>query len=183
MTKGIGSDAPSWVSKRLPGIYLAAILLVIAVFAQATLLPRLRFFGASPNLVLIVLLSWSLLRGPSEAVAYAFLAGIVFDLISGLPLGTTSLALMLVCALAVLGEGPFFQGHVFLPMTAVAIATAIYAWFTLLVLQFHGAPVDWAGTTVRVIVPELLLNVVVISMVYPLMRWTIERVGGRRLGW
>jgi rod shape-determining protein MreD len=184
MTKKIGpAPAPDWSGKRMRMVYLAAILLAVAVFAQATLVTRLRFFGASPNLVLIGLLSWSLLQGPQSAVLWAFIGGLVFDLIAGLPLGTSSLALMLVCALAVLGEGSFFQGHVFLPMIAVAVATPMYAWLILLTEQLRNVPVDWAGATLRVVIPELLLNVALISMVYPAMRWLIQRTGGDRLEW
>jgi rod shape-determining protein MreD len=179
----VGPALPDWTGKQLRLIYLAVGLLLVALLAQATLLARLRFFGASPNLVLVVLLSWSLLQGPQSAMVWAFIGGIVFDVIAGLPMGTSSLTLMLVCALAVLGEGSFFQGHVFLPMIAVALATPLYAWLILLTEQLRNVPVDWAGTTLRVVIPELLLNVVLIAMIYPLLRWLIERAGGRRLGW
>jgi hypothetical protein len=36
---------------------------------------------------------------------------------------------------------------------------------------------------VRVIVPETLLNVVLVSLVFPALRWLVRRTGAGRLEW
>jgi hypothetical protein len=82
-----------------------------------------------------------------------------------------------------LGEGNFFQGNVFLALSAVGVATPIHGWMLLLVRQMRSVPLDWAGTTLHVILPELLLNIVLASVVYPLLHRVVQRLGGDRLEW
>lgn len=168
---------------RFARIYLAAALVLVAVFVQATILARVHLFSVSPNLVLVLAVIWSLLRGTGEGLVWAFLGGLAVDLIAGLPLGGSSLALMAVCYLTVLGEGRLFQGHVVLAMLAVAAATPIYGWLVLLIQQICGMQIDWAGSTLRVILPELMLNAVLASLVYPGLRRLLQQMGGDRLEW
>jgi rod shape-determining protein MreD len=175
--------SPDEVRLRLTGFSLAAVLLAATVLAQATLLARVRFFGASPNLVLVVVVSWGLLQSIEEGLVWGFLAGLATDAISGMPLGTSSLALMAGCLFAGVGERPVFQRHLFLPMIGVAAATPVYAWLILASEAVRRLPVDWGGTTVRVIIPELLLNVVLITVVFPVLRWLAARSGAERMGW
>lgn len=168
---------------RLTGLYLAVGLLAFAVLAQATILPRVRLFGATANLVLVLVVVWSLLRSVDQGLILAFAGGLAVDLVAGLPLGASALALMVVCFLTSLSEGNFFQGHVFLAIIAVSLATPLHGWLVLLARQLRGVPIDWAGTTLHVIIPELLLNVVLASLIYPGLRRLIERLAVDRLEW
>ena len=68
--------------------------MLIAALVQATLISRIRFLGACPNLILVMVVSWALLRGVATALPIAFVAGLFFDLLAGLPLGASSLGLM-----------------------------------------------------------------------------------------
>jgi rod shape-determining protein MreD len=179
---GTNLSAPT-TRRRLTGLYLAAGLMALAVLCQATLLPRLRFFDARGNLVLVLVVVWSLLRNVDEGLILAFFGGLAVDAISGLPLGASSLALMIVSMLTSLGEGNFFQGNVFLALFAVGVATPVHGWMLLLVRQMRGVPLDWAGTTLHVMLPELLLNIILASAVYPLLHRVVRRLGGDRLEW
>ncbi len=169
--------------RRLTGLYLASGLLACAVLAQATILPRVRLFNATANLVLVLVVTWSLLRSVEQGLILAFVGGLAIDLIAGLPLGASALALMVVCFLTSLSEGRFFQGHVFLAMAAVAVATPLHGWLLLLMRQLRGAPIDWGGTTLGVIIPELLLNVILASLIYPVLSRLIARLAVDRLEW
>ncbi len=73
--------------------------------------------------------------------------------------------------------------EVFLAMAAVAVATPLHGWLLLLMRQLRGAPVDWGGTTLGVIIPELLLNVILASLIYPVLRRLIARLAVDRLEW
>ncbi len=159
------------------GIYLSLLILGLVVIVQGALLARLHFFGASPNLLLVVVVCWSLLRSVPEGLLWAFAGGLGVDLVAGLPLGMTALALMPTCFLAGLGRSRVFAGSLTLPMLLVALATPLFGWLNLLILQARGLPVDWAGATLRVIVPELILNLLLVPVVYPLLRWFAARWG------
>ena len=152
-----------------PLVIALGVVLVMAL-VQATLVSRVRFMGACPNLLLVVVVSWALLRGVLPALPIAFISGLVFDLLVGLPLGASSLGLMATTFLAGLGTRRVFSSNVIWPALLVALATPIYAFFVLAALQFTGTAVDWAEIAVQVVAPELALNVLLTLIVYPSMR-------------
>lgn len=161
-------------SLRDRGIYGLLLGLAFVVLVQATLLPRVRFLGAQPNLLLVLVVSWSLVSGVAEGLVFAFLAGLAMDVVAGLPLGTSPLALMPVCFLAVIGRNSVYVNNIWLPVLLVALATPLEGWLMLFLRQLHGVPVDWAGASSRVILPALVLNVLLTIIVVRLMR----RFGG-----
>jgi rod shape-determining protein MreD len=170
--------------RKLTSIYLTLPVLALIVLVQATLLARLRFLEAGPNALLAAVVSWSLLRGIDEGIIWGFIGGLGLDLVAGLPLGTSPLALMSISFLAALGETNVFLGNLFLPAIIVALATPLYGWIVLLSQQLQGIavaeghlPVDWASATLRIIGPELLLNVLTVGLVYPPLRWLAGRLG------
>jgi rod shape-determining protein MreD len=149
---------------------MGLLLVALAVVAQATLIARVRFLGACPNLLLVIIVSWGLLRGVSAALPIAFVSGLGLDLLSGLPLGTSALGLMAASLVAGLGTNQVFASNLALPALMAAAATLVYAFVVLLTLQFRGLAVDWINTGLQVVAPELVLNVLLILLVYPIMR-------------
>lgn len=145
-------------------------LIALAVVAQAALIARVRFLGACPNLLLVIVVAWSLLRGVTTAIPLGFAAGLGFDLLAGLPLGTSSLGLMAVSFLGGLGANRVFSANLILPVLLTAVATSLYALVVLLTFQLRGLHVDWVNVGLRVVAPEMVLNAALALIVYPLMR-------------
>ena len=154
---------------------LALLGLALVVLIQATVLSRIRVLGASPNLFLVSTIAWGLLYSVREGVIWAFAGGLGLDLITGTPLGTSSLAAMTACLLTGLGRNRVFANNLWWPMVVVALATPVYGWIVLLTQQVRGLPVDWVASTVRVIGPELVLNVATMVVVYPVLRALTSR--------
>src|SRR5450756_258461 len=167
----------------LPGISPLLLVPVLAVIAQATLIARVRLGGACPDALLAVVVAWGLLRGISAGIAWSFVGGLLFDLVAGLPLGTSSLALMTVCFLTGLGETNLFQGNIFLPVIVIVLATPLHAGIVLLTEQLRHVQVDWTGVALRIVLPEMVLNIVTVVLVYPALRWLAGKVGAQRLNW
>jgi rod shape-determining protein MreD len=162
-------------------LYLVLAILALAVLIQGTLLARIHLLGAHPNLVLVMVVSWSLLEDASTAMFWGFIGGLGLDLIAGLPLGTTSLALILICPLAGLGTQSIFAGNLLLPIFTVALATPLHGGIILLIQQLLGRPVDWIASVTGVIGPEIALNCLFVLLVYPLLRRFAAQIGA--LAW
>ncbi len=165
------------------GIYLGLLIIILVVVIQGTLLARLRFFGASPNLLLVVTICWSMLSSVSDGLLWAFAGGLGVDLIAGTPLGTTPLALMPACFLAGLGRSRVFSTAAPLPLVLVALATLIFGGINLLLMQVRHVPVAVGNTMMRVVLPELALNVLLTAVIYPFLRWVATHVGTAKMEW
>jgi rod shape-determining protein MreD len=169
--------------RGLTNFYLTAAVLTLAVLIQATLLVRIRFLGAAPNLLVVAVVCWSLIRGLGDGLVWGFIGGLGMDVVAGLPVGTSALALMGVSPLAGLGKSSVFPGSLTLPILLVVLATPIHGWIVLLIQQFLGVPVDWLSSTLRVIVPETGLNVLLVPVVYIALRWLAAQIRSVQMEW
>ena len=73
-------------------LLLGVVIPLAAALLQGTVAPLVALGGARPSLPILVAASWSVAAGAREGVWWAFLGGLVSDLISGGPLGAFALA-------------------------------------------------------------------------------------------
>lgn len=169
--------------KRRVDLYLGMLILAAAVLAQGTLFSRLGSASARPDLLLVLVVCWSLLRSVSEGLVWAFLGGIGTDLIAGMPLGTSSLALMPICFLSGLGRNSALASSFLLPALLVALATPLHGWIILVIQQARGEAVEWIASSLRIIAPAMLLNALLAVVVHPLLRRVAQRMSAPAIGW
>jgi rod shape-determining protein MreD len=163
--------------------YLVCLLLVVIALAQTTLSPRLALLGVQPNLMLLAVLSWSLLRRGREGMLWGFGGGMLLDTLSGAPFGTSSLSLLLVSFLSGLGEVTIFRTSLSLPLVASFAGSLLHDSAFLTILYLMGWSVDWPTSLWRLILPAAGLNTAVMPVVYILLRWLHQRTKGAELAW
>jgi rod shape-determining protein MreD len=148
-------------------IYLVIALLAVVGLVQATLVPLVAVWGVFPDLPLLLVVSWGLLRGSRQGLLWGFVAGIIVDLFSGAPFGAATLPLMAVGFMAGLGETIVFR-NVLLLLLAMFLATVVYDLLFLFMVQISGDllimkegtghTVEWSGSLARVIGSSAVLN-------------------------
>ncbi len=158
-------------------IYLVVPFLVGIVIVQTTIVPRLAVWGVFADLPLLVVVSWSLVRGRREGMIWGFIAGLVVDLLSGAPFGAATLALTAVGFLSGLGEATVFGARMVLPLITMFLATILYHLLFLVVVRISGHPVAWLDSLVRLVLPTAVLNTALTPVVFLIMRWLYTRFG------
>ena len=83
-------------------------LLTAVALVQTVLLSQINLWDARPDLMLLIVLVWSVVRSVDEGMVWGFIGGLIVDLLSGGPLGATALALL---AVAFLVGQPWGQGR------------------------------------------------------------------------
>lgn len=106
-------------------ILAIALATVFGLILQATILAGFDPFGLGlrPDLVLIVVVTCGLLRGPWYGAAVGLAAGLVADLFVGGVLGLGALAKMVTGFLAGLFEKLIFKDNLLVPAIAVFFGT------------------------------------------------------------
>jgi rod shape-determining protein MreD len=185
-------DYALWLRRRLSKAsaelgmispYVVGLLLILIALAQTTLSPRLLVMGAQPNLMLLSVVSWSLLRGERQGMLWAFVGGALIDLLSGAPLGVSSLSLLLVSFLAGLGATTIFRASLSLLLLIGLGSSLFHDAIFLALLQIMGWPVNWPVGLWRLMLPSAGLNMICMPVVYASMRWIHRRIRGGELGW
>ena len=104
-------------------VVLAALLIAVALALQVTLLSRLPLPGATPDLLLLVVVSLALAHGPGFGLVCGFAAGLATDLVppADHEVGRWALVLTLVGYLAGLARAETRRSAV-VPLVVVAVA-------------------------------------------------------------
>lgn len=160
---------------RLMARLLFALVLVSAALIQATILPNMQVIGVLPDLVLVLLLLWSALRGVAEGAIWVFGTGLLLDLLAMDRFGTNGLALFVVALLAGPARRRFFQSGLVFPIALTVVATIAHAIILLLMRSGTGAALPLTAAF-RLIVLQALLNSLLVPPLYLLAGWMDRKV-------
>src|SRR5919199_529086 len=102
-------------------LYVGAIILFIASLVQSVVLPDAVPIAARPHFVVLLVVAVCLAESLHESIMWAFLGGLMLDLMSGpvFPIGTNALVLVLVALLASLGQADPFHNLLLVPLVTV----------------------------------------------------------------
>lgn len=144
-------------------VMLAVVLVASALALQVTLLSRLQLPGATPDLVLLVVLGLGLAYGPSFGLGVGFGAGLAADLVppADHEVGRWALVLTLVGYFAGLARWET-RRSAFVPLVVVAVAGA----GSVLMYAGLGALMDDPNITwrsVSTVLPTAVIYDVVLS--------------------
>jgi rod shape-determining protein MreD len=157
-----------------------AVLLLVVTLVQATVLPELVPFGVVPNLVLVLLLVWSALRGVAEGLIWLMGAGLLLDALAMDPLGTNGLALLPAVLGAGLARRRFFHSGMIVPLALAVVATVAHGLIlTVLRALETGGGLPPLTAILRLTLVQAMLNAVLVPPFYLIAsrvnRWEPER--------
>jgi rod shape-determining protein MreD len=154
-----------------------AVVLVVAVLVQSTVLARLTLAGVRPDLLVLAVVSVAVATDPTTGAVFGFVAGLVADLLFDLPVGVSALVYTAVgfavgtVRVYVTGHRPL--GHLVL-VAAASLASVWCCGLLLRVLDLSSwAAVARAGPLVAV------YNLLLTPFVYPVVWVLTERVPAR----
>jgi len=145
---------------------------LIAGVLQSALIPFLSFHAVHPDLLLVVVVVWGMLRDLEDSLPLAFVAGALLDLLSPTPFGLFTFSTLLVSLAA-----GFWRDRVsYIPFLLTILLMLPYSILFYLIflplLWATGYPMTGLGQVFAgIIFPASLMNVGVMALVYPLFRW------------
>ncbi|MCY4144843.1 MAG: rod shape-determining protein MreD [Chloroflexi bacterium] len=173
--------------------YLSILVLGVATALSASLLPQaltvvmelggfalplLAGARGQLSLVTLLVLCWSLQASLTESYAWAFVGGIALDLLSVLPLGATSAALLImVYAINRLSQ-QLLRARVVLLLAMAAVATLFMTAYTYAALVLLGYTYDLWAVGRFVLLPTLVYNLVAVLPLFAIVRVVQRRLEG-----
>jgi rod shape-determining protein MreD len=146
--------------------YVGLTLMFVASVAEVSVLPLFRVSGLQPDLILVILVAWLMLRGGAEAFVFVPIAGLFLGLMDGAPLGTAMLALAPLFLLHDARGSQLRESGLILSVVFCVVMTIVFHLIYLAVFTFMGENGSWLEAALRVILPTAFLNVVLLLPVY-----------------
>lgn len=147
-------------------VILYILLIFIFVTTQVTILNFVNIFGITPNLIVILIVSISLLEGRIHGAVVGFFAGLCMDAVIGVALGYHALIGMLLGLLLGNINKRFFKENIFVMLICTFISTILFEVSLVLVSNVLGLKISLMETLKVVIVPEGLMNSVVGAVLF-----------------
>ncbi|HKM16702.1 MAG: rod shape-determining protein MreD [Firmicutes bacterium] len=145
-------------------IYTAII--VVALVVQTTVFTTWPFFVVIPDLILVLVVLFSLINGPGFGAKSGFLAGLGFDLFVGELIGLHALTKMVIGFTVGLLALRFYKENYVVPLVSVLIATVADQLLYGLGMAFFGVTVPLKYLGEQVLLPLLLYNGVLCLLLY-----------------
>lgn len=125
---------------------------------QASLLSHLRLLEGRPDLILLAVVGWALTGRGQQAMVWGFFGGIFLDLMSGMPLGVSSSAFVLVGLAVSASEGRFWSVNPLMQLAGALVGSLILYLLTMGALLLAGHPLDLTRAVTSVALPGTFLN-------------------------
>jgi rod shape-determining protein MreD len=141
-------------------------LLILVALMEVSVLPMFRLYGLQPNLLLVVLVAWLIVRGANEAFILAPIGGVILGLVDGAPVGTALIGLAPLAFLQELRGSQLREGGLIAAVAFTILMSLFYNYTHLAVYTVIGDSGSWITASTRIILPTVFLNVVILLPLY-----------------
>ncbi|MGD8400408.1 MAG: rod shape-determining protein MreD [Bacillota bacterium] len=161
-------------------IFYLACGVILSVVFQATWIAQLHLPGEiKPDLVLVIVITYALLKGPYVGINIGLFAGFFMDLVSGGIIGGGVLTKILAGLSAGMLEKTIFKDNLLVPTLAVFSGTILFETLNLIIRLSFGANLHFWEILFRVVFPMAFYNAILAPVIYQLL-YTMERVISER---
>jgi rod shape-determining protein MreD len=150
-------------------------LMILLAILQSAVFSQVRLIAGQADLVLLAVVAWALTGRWREAMVLGLIGGICLDLLSALPIGITSLALVMIAYGVSVTEGRLWGAHLLTPLGVVLASSLAFSAFILGGSLIAGAAVDLPSVASRIILPGLFLNLL-LAIPAAQLASTVQRV-------
>ncbi len=152
--------------------WLGLPLLLFVALTEVSVLPMFRVYGLQPNLMLVLLIAWLSVRGASEAFILAPIGGVLLGLVDGAPVGTALIGMAPLAFLQELRGSQLREGGLTVAIGFTVMMSFFYNFVHLGVFTLLGEAGEWGAASLRIIVPTVFLNVMILPPIYWLLTLT-----------
>jgi hypothetical protein len=143
-------------------IIVGVIFIGIASLLQVTIVGRITLLQGPTNLVLLVMLSWSLRDENLPDWRWGLPAGLILSLFSALPLWVLLISYSLAAASAQILQQRVWQSRLLTLFTSVAVGTLLIDGTSLSYLWLNASSIPLIDAFNLVILPSMVVNMILL---------------------
>lgn len=146
--------------------YIGLPLLILVAILDATFIRVLQIWGGAPNLMLMVIVAWALLTDLDEALPWAVMGGVLRDLLSVAPTGSSAFAFIIIVVAIDIVFPPISWRNVIIAPAVIFAATFVYDAVLLVFLILAGFSRPILYGFLYISLPSAVENVLLILFVF-----------------
>ncbi len=150
-------------------ILLSIPILLLVLMLQTIIVSTLPLLSGYADLVLLVLVAWSLQERARSAWIWAIIAGVMVSFVSAAPLGTPLVGYFIVTAMARLLRRRVWQTPILTMFIVTFLGSLITLGLVMGAMIFQGSSLPLGDSVNLVILPSTLLNLLLALPIYAIV--------------
>jgi rod shape-determining protein MreD len=164
-------------------LLLAAVGATVTALLELTVGPYLRFGIAQPHLVLVFGIVVTVAIGFEAGLVWAFVGGLVLDVLTQRPLGSTAFALLLCVGVTAVLARLLVRLRPIVPILATLLLSLFYSMTLYVAFNALRAPIPVADP-VAILLPGVVYDTILAALIGPLAITKHDRrIEAERLDW
>jgi len=152
------------------------IEIIICFVIQSSMFHYIGLANVVPNMLLILVVSTSYMRGKMSGLLLGFFSGILVDIIFGRVIGLYALIYMLIGYLIGFSHKIYDKDDFTIPIVLVAISDIIYGFFYYVFEFLLRGRLNFLYYFRRIIFPEMIYTIAVSIFLYKLLHMINNRL-------
>ncbi len=150
--------------------WTGAVIAFFLAIVQASSVEQFKILGVSPNLLLVFLVAWLVVRGLDDVLPMILVAGVTFGFVGLQSPGVILLALLPVAGFGLVRELHVLHSDVLLTLLIVLGASLAYEAIMIGSVLATGGVLDVANGARGVMLPTAVVNLALTPPIYFAMR-------------
>ncbi|NLL92966.1 MAG: rod shape-determining protein MreD [Clostridiales bacterium] len=154
------------------------ILVILLFVIQTTFSGAISLGNVAPNLIIIIVCMYGLLRGRRAGMYIGFFAGLLLDVFFGIGdvMGINAMILMYIGFLNGIFNDMIYIKNYHIPVIAVAISTFAYEFFYYVFAFMIRNKLDLPYYLRHIIIPEIVYTVFVTLFLFKIILWIDSKI-------
>ncbi len=159
-------------------LVIATGLLLFAALVQSLIGTSLPLVGGRPDVPLVLVIAWSMLRGSNEGAIVGFIGGALLDSVSYTPFGLNAALLGIAGFCTGLPEANVYRGNFPFFLGTALVVTVAYHVLVLLALQAYGLRLPPLAATYPLAMWAAVLNALLLAPAFLVCRRLLRALDG-----
>lgn len=142
-------------------------MILFGFVLQTTLFQTLSFGGISPNILMIITVSYGFMYGRKCGMVVGFICGMLMDIFYGSVLGFYALVYLYIGAANGVFHSIFYQDDIKLPLVLILVSDFVYSFTCYVLLYLLRGRFDFIFYLKNIIIPEIVYTIFVTVFIYP----------------
>lgn len=144
-------------------------LIIISFLLQSTFFAFHDITGISPNLMLIVTMSFGIMRGRREGMLTGFVCGFLYDIYFGNLIGPYMLLFMIIGYLNGAFHKDFLMEDILLPVFIIIVDTFVFGFAQYVMLYLLRNRTNLVFYLGHVVLPQVFYTVIFTAVIYRIL--------------
>ena len=159
--------------------FVILLLIIISFLLQSVIFSYHNVRGIAPNLLLIVTMSFGIMRGRREGLLTGFVSGFLYDIFFGTLLGPYTFLFMIIGYLNGAFHKQYLMEDVMMPVFIITVDEFVFCFVEYILTFLLRNRTNLFFYVRKVFFPQILYTVIITIIIYRLYVWINKAIKKR----